>query len=73
MKTISFSRIDAVNQLKAKLCSLHVPVQEQKNDILDIIEYEKQGQSPSMVIVIGAIDYLALDPSLNEMQYLTTR
>jgi len=62
-----------VNQLKTKLCSLHVPVQEQKNDILDIIEYEKQGQSPSMVIVIGAIDYLSLDPSLSETQYLTTR
>lgn len=73
LKRVSFSRIDAVNQLKTKLCSLHVPVQEQKNDILDIIEYEKQGQSPSIVVVIDVIDYLALDPSLNEMQYLTTR
>ncbi|GAN10467.1 hypothetical protein MAM1_0358c10008 [Mucor ambiguus] len=71
--SIQICRIDAVNQLKTKLCSLHVPVQEQKNDILDIIEYEKQGQSPSMVVVIDAIDYLALDPPLNEMQHLTTR
>ncbi|OAD02235.1 hypothetical protein MUCCIDRAFT_111603 [Mucor lusitanicus CBS 277.49] len=70
--SIQICRIDAVNQLKTKLCSLHVPVQEQKNDILDIIEYEKQGQSPSIVVVIDVIDYLALDPSLNEMQYLTT-
>jgi hypothetical protein len=68
-----FSRIDAVNQLKIKLCSLHVPVQEQKNDILDIIEYEKHGQAPSMIIVIDLIDYLAIDSSQNELQYLTTR
>lgn len=68
-----FSRIDAVNQLKTKLCSLHVPVQDQKNDILDIIEYEKYGQAPSMVIVIDLIDYLAIDSSQNELQYLATR
>ncbi|KAK4520674.1 heme peroxidase [Mucor velutinosus] len=69
--SIQICRIDAANQLKTKLCSLHVSVQEQKNDILDIIEYEKQGQSPSMVVVIDVIEYLAHDPSLNEMQYLT--
>lgn len=68
-----FSRIDAVNQLKTKLCSLHVPAQEQKNDILDIIEYEKYGQAPSIVIVIDLIDYLAIDSSQNELQYLATR
>ncbi|KAL9553894.1 hypothetical protein MBANPS3_003066 [Mucor bainieri] len=72
--SIQICRIDAVNQLKTQLCSLHVPVQEQKNGILDIIEYEKQGQSPSMVVVIDVIDYLALDPSLSEMQqHLATR
>ncbi|KAI8643966.1 hypothetical protein BD408DRAFT_414178 [Parasitella parasitica] len=68
-----YSRIDSVGQLKAKLCSLHVPAQEQKNDILDIIEYEKHGHPPSIVVVIDLFAYLMLGSTQNnELQYLTT-
>ncbi|KAL7312013.1 hypothetical protein PS15m_007819 [Mucor circinelloides] len=72
LRTVPFSRIDAVDQLRTNLCSLHVPAQEQKNDILDIVEYEKQGQSPIMVVVIDFFGYLAVDPTQNGMQHLTT-
>ena len=73
LRTVPFSRIDAVDHLRTNLCSLHVPAQEQKNDILDIVEYEKQGQSPIMVVVIDFFSYLAVDPTQNGMQHLTTR
>ncbi|CEP18893.1 hypothetical protein [Parasitella parasitica] len=72
--SIQICRVDSLDQLKAELCSLHVSVQEQKNDILDIIEYEKHGQPPSIVLVNGLFAYLKMDPALdNELQYSATR